>query len=168
MNIIIVVIVIIVIIVVYYRKYPSNMSLKMSLKMLQQRSRRARRDADAAAAAAPAPSSVLRRPDRLQRNNTRRIKFSTICTAKPFDKQQPPKNLVSAFPEVEQQIPRVAVVEAQPQKEEEGVSFGNEAGHEHDPAELIEQRKLTGLRREVAAPSILRRPDRQRKNTRRI
>eukprot|EP00986_Skeletonema_menzelii_P015979 scaffold13214_cov122-Skeletonema_menzelii.AAC.1 len=151
MNIIIV---IIIIIVVYYRKYPSNMSLKMSLKMLQQRSRRARRDA----AAAPAPSSILRRPDRLQRNNTRRIKFSTICTAKPFDKQQPPKNLVSGFPEVEQQIPCVAVVEAQPQKEEEGVSFGHEAGHEHDPAELIEQRKLTGLRREVAAPSILRRP----------
>eukprot|EP00986_Skeletonema_menzelii_P014310 scaffold9331_cov151-Skeletonema_menzelii.AAC.2 len=132
----------------------------MSLKMLQQRSRRARR---AAAAAAPAPSSILRR-DR-QRNNTRRIRFSTICTAKPFDKQQPPENLVSGFPEVEQKIPCVAVVEAQPQKEEEGVQFGNDAGPLAE--EPIEQRKLTGLRREVAAPSILRR-DRQRNNTRRI
>mmetsp|Transcript_17006 Transcript_17006/g.27915 ORF Transcript_17006/g.27915 Transcript_17006/m.27915 type:complete len:144 (-) Transcript_17006:78-509(-) len=116
----------------------------MSLKMLQQRSRRARRDA----AAAPAPSSILRRPDR-QRNNTRRIEFSTICTAKPFDKQQPPENLVSGFPEVEQQIPCVVVVEAQPQKEEEGVQFGNDAGPLAE--EPIEQRKLTGLRREVAA-----------------
>lgn len=114
----------------------------MSLKMLQQRSRRS------AAAAAPAPSSILRRPDR-QRNNTRRIEFSTICTAKPFDKQQPPKNLVSGFPEVEQQIPCVEVVEAQPQKEEEGVQFGNDAGPLAE--EPIEQRKLTGLRREVAA-----------------
>ena len=114
----------------------------MSLKMLQQRSRRS------AAAAAPAPSSILRRPDR-QRNNTHRIEFSTICTAKPFDKKQPPKNLVSGFPEVEQQIPCVAVVVAQPQKEEEGVQFGNDAGPLAE--EPIEQRKLTGLRREVAA-----------------
>lgn len=43
----------------------------------------------------------------------------------------------------------MVVVEAQPQKEEEGVQFGNDAGPLAE--EPIEQRKLTGLRREVAA-----------------
>ncbi len=116
-----------------------------------------------------AAPSILRSGDR-QRNKSRRVSISTTCTAIPFEKQEPPKNLMTGFPEVEQLIPRVeVVVEERPLKEEDAVSFGDSSGHENDQAEPIEQREMTRSLREVAAaPSILQGPDRQRNNTRRI
>ena len=93
-----------------------------------------------------AAPSILRSGD-CQRNKSRRVSISTTCTAMPFDKQEPPKDLMAGFPEVEQLIPRVEVVEERPQKEEDAVSFGRDAD-----AEPIEQRKRRGgLRREVAS-----------------
>ena len=122
----------------------------ISLKKLQQRNRRR---AHRAAVAAPAPP-ILRRRDRLQRNNVRSVRFSATCTAKPFVKGVPPEKLVSAFVELVIPInlpPLVVEEEAQPQQEEEEVVFnGDEAGHE--PVEPMEQSKRRmGLRREVAS-----------------
>ena len=122
----------------------------ISLKKLQQRNRR--RAHRAAAVAAPAPP-ILRRRDRLQRNNVRSVRFSATCTAKPFVKGVPPEKMVSAFTELVIPIilpPLVVEEEALPQQEEEVVVFGDEAGHE--PAEPVEQSKRrVGLRREVAS-----------------
>ena len=102
----------------------------ISLKKLQQRNRR--RAHRTAAVAAPAPP-ILRRRDRLQRNNARSVRFSATCTAQPFVKGVPPGKLVSAFVELVIPIdlpPLVVEEEAQPPEEEEVVFFGDEAGHE--------------------------------------
>ena len=121
----------------------------ISLKKLQQRNRRR---AHRAAVAAPAPP-ILRRRDRLQRNNARSVRFSATCTAKPFVKGVPPEKLVSAFVELVIPIdlpPLVVEEEAQAREEEEVVFFGDDAGHElAEPVERQRKRRV-GLRREVA------------------
>ena len=122
----------------------------ISLKKLQQRNRRR---AHRAAVAAPAPP-ILRRRDRLQRNNARSVRFSATCTAQPFVKGVPPEKVVSAFVEHVIKInlpPLVVEEEAQAREEEEVVFFGDDAGHElAEPVERQRKRR-SGLRREVAS-----------------